>query len=133
MVELIAKVKSNAFMAILEAKIKFAEDVANAGSQNLVGWHIALSKLKGEHVNTSEDPEWQQEKANEEEKTTSNDDQFTVQACQTKIFNMILYKIIFIIHGINVKLILLSMVFYTPMFAWLICVVATIGFLGILL
>lgn len=133
MVEVIVEVNASDVMVVQEDKIKLDEDVANAGSQNLVGWHIALSKLKGEHVNTSEDPEWQQEKANEEEKTTSNDDQFTVQACQTKIFNMILYKIIFIIHGINVKLILLSMVFYTPMFAWLICVVATIGFLGILL
>lgn len=58
--------------------IKLAEDVANAGSWNQARWHATLAQLTSEPVNTSQDPEEQQPKETEEEKTPGNDDQSTV-------------------------------------------------------
>lgn len=64
--EVIAEVNANTDVDVWEAKIK------------LDGCRTTLAKLKGEPVNTSEDPEGQQSKMNEEEKTSGNDDQATV-------------------------------------------------------
>lgn len=38
-----------------EAIIKLAEDIKNAGSLDVIGWHEALAKLTGRHVNNSQD------------------------------------------------------------------------------
>lgn len=65
-------------MLVWEAKIKLAEDVANVGSWNLVGCHATLAELKGKLIKTSEDPEGQQPKADDEKKISGNDDQATV-------------------------------------------------------
>lgn len=69
MVEVTAEVKASAVVAVQEANIKLAKDVGNTGYQNLAGWRVALAKLKGELVNTIQDPEGQQPRANEDEKT----------------------------------------------------------------
>lgn len=44
------------------------------------GWHATLPQLTSGPVNISQDPEGQQPKAGEEEKTLGNDDQSMVQA-----------------------------------------------------
>lgn len=54
--EVIPKVKGNAVVPVQEVKIELAEDVANAGSQNVAGWHEALAKLNGEPIYTNQDP-----------------------------------------------------------------------------
>ena len=59
MEEVIVEAKSSATMAVCESKIKLFEDVANAGSRNLVGWHGALAKLTGKPVRTNQDPKGQ--------------------------------------------------------------------------
>lgn len=101
--EVIAEVKANFSMTVQEAKIKLAEDVANTGSQNLDGQCAALDKLKGEPINTSQDPEGKQLKEDEEDKTSGNDDQATFYASQIKIFYMILYKTIFVSRGLDLR------------------------------
>lgn len=78
--EVIAEVKRSVVVVVWEAKVKLAEDVASAGSQNLVVWHEALAKLTGKPVNTSHDPEGKQQKAGKEEKALGNDNQSTVYA-----------------------------------------------------
>lgn len=85
MAQAIAKVKASTVIAVWETKIKLAEDVANARSQNLVGWHVTVAKLKGEPIKSSEDPEGRHRKVNVDKKTSGNDNQATVQACQTKL------------------------------------------------
>lgn len=45
--DVITEVKTSVVIAIWEANIKHVEDVANAGSWNLVGWCEALAKLTG--------------------------------------------------------------------------------------
>ena len=42
MVEVIAKVKASIVMALWQDNMKLAEDVANAGTWNLVGWQETL-------------------------------------------------------------------------------------------
>ena len=54
--EVIAEVKVSVVVAVSEAKIKLAEDVANAESWNLDGLCEALAKLIGKPVSTNQDP-----------------------------------------------------------------------------
>lgn len=67
MAEVIVKVKGSVVMAVWEAKIKLAEDVANIGYRNVVRWHEALAKLNGEPVNTSQVPTGKLKVGGEEE------------------------------------------------------------------
>lgn len=53
--EVIFEVRGSVVVAVWDAKIKIAEDVANVGSWNVDGWCEALAKQTGEHVNTSQD------------------------------------------------------------------------------
>lgn len=73
MEEVIVEAKSSATMAVCESKIKLFEDVANAGSWDLVGWRKALAKLTGKLVNISQDPEGQPSKVDGVEKTIGDD------------------------------------------------------------
>ena len=50
---MIVEVKASATLAVWEAKIKLAEDVANAGSYNLAEWRVTLAELKDGSIKTS--------------------------------------------------------------------------------
>lgn len=52
---MIVEVRINCVVVVQEAKIKLAEDLENVGSQNVAGWHEALSKLTGEHAGANHD------------------------------------------------------------------------------
>ena len=54
--EVIADLKKNVTMAILEAKIKLAEDLENAGSWDVDGWRDELAKLIGKPATANQDP-----------------------------------------------------------------------------
>lgn len=68
------KAKSSDVEAIWEENIKFAKDIENVGSWNVVGWHEALAKLIGMPVNVGHDlpdkmrEEEEKKKDKEEEK-----------------------------------------------------------------
>lgn len=77
----IAEVRGSVVVAVWEAKIKLAEDVANTGSWNVVGCYEALDKLTGELFNTIQDPAKQLKVGGEEEeaeKVPGGDDQTVV-------------------------------------------------------
>lgn len=67
--EVIVEMKGSTIVVFWEAKIKLAEDVANARSWNGADWHEALAKLTSESVNTSRDPVGQLKVRGEVEET----------------------------------------------------------------
>lgn len=81
MQEVIVEVRSSVVVAVWEAKINVAEDVANVGSWNVASQLETLAKLTSELVNTGQDPVKQlQVRGDEEgaEKVLGVDDQFVV-------------------------------------------------------
>lgn len=62
--------------------MKLAKDVANAGSQDVVGWREALAKLTGEPVKTNQDLAGQLDvggEKKEEKKVPGDGNQVAVQ------------------------------------------------------
>ena len=75
MEEVTVEAEASVDVAIWEAKLKLAEDMANAGFQNLVVWRTTLPQITGEPVNTCQDPKGQQPKAGKEKKIIGNENQ----------------------------------------------------------
>lgn len=53
---MIAEARSSVVEVVWEEKIKIAEDIKNAGSWDMTGWHEALAKVTGRPINIFQDP-----------------------------------------------------------------------------
>lgn len=73
--DVIAKVRtSTAVIVVWEEKIKVADDLENAGSQNVTGWCEALGKFTGKPAGTSQDPASQPKEGGEKIEVASGGD-----------------------------------------------------------
>ena len=81
MEEVISDAKVGDVVVVQEAKIRFAEDLENAGSWDVDSWCEALAKLTSKPATTSQDLLSPRTKG-DEMKDAADHDQGKVQACK---------------------------------------------------